>query len=88
MGLFFNRKKIARVELYEQIDGLDEDDKYSNLALGHMFDGFTGYVMADLYNADHSAKTVFLVTYTDGTSELIETENGSSDYRYYRNKMQ
>ena len=61
----------------------NEDDKFVNLAVGDMMDGFDGMVMADLYNSDNSAKTIFLVVYDDGTSELIETENGSSHYYCY-----
>ena len=83
MCWLFKRKKIVSVEIYEEIDGLDEDDKFVNLAVGDMMDGFDGMVMADLYNSDNSAKTIFLVVYDDGTSELIETENGSSHYYCY-----
>lgn len=85
MCWLFKKKKIVKVEIYDEIDGLSEDDKLSNYAAGHMMGGFHGMVMADIYNSNNSAKTIFLVVYDDGTSELIETENESSHYyRYMR----
>lgn len=85
---FFNwllgsSKKIARTEIVEHIDGISEDDKMTNMAVGHMMGGFDGMVHADLLNSYESAKTVFRVYYTDGTSQLVETEDGSSAYRKY-----
>ena len=45
--------------------------------------GFDGMVHANMLNSYESAKTVFLVIYTDGTKERVETEDGSSAYRKY-----
>ena len=81
--LFSLSKTILKTEIVAESDGLDEDDKLTNLAVGEMMDGFDGMVFADIYNQEHSATTTFRVTYTDGTSELIETENGSSQYRKF-----
>lgn len=81
--LFGSNKQILRTEIVEETEGLDENDKFTNLAVGDMMGGFDGMVFADLYNQEHSATTTFKVTYTDGTYELIETENGSSYYKKY-----
>ena len=81
--LFGSSKKIAKTEIADYIDGISEDEKMINLASGHMMGGFDGMVFADRLNSYESAKTVFLVIYTDGSRELVETENGSSAYRKY-----
>lgn len=81
--LFGTNKQILRTEIVEETDGLDEDEQFTNIIIGDELGGFDGAVAADVYNQYHSAKTTFLVTYTDGTTELVETENGSSWYRKY-----
>lgn len=81
--LFSSSKTIAKVEIDEVIDGLDEDDKLTNLAVGDMMGGFDGMVYADMINEEDSAKTIFKVTYTDGSVEYITTNNGSSAYYKY-----
>ena len=48
-----------------------------------MMEGFDGMVMAEIYNDEYSAETTFEVTYTDGSSEYIVTQDGDSDYNYY-----
>ena len=81
--LFGSSKQIARTEIVEQIAGLNEDDKLTNLAAGHMMGGFHGMMHASSLNSYESAKTIFLVVYTDGSCEYVETEDGSSAYRKY-----
>ena len=76
-------KVIKKTEIVEETDGLDEDEKFTNLMIGDELGGFEGMFLADMYNQDNSATTTFLVTYTDGTTELVETENGSKWYRKY-----
>lgn len=84
---FFKFKKIVSVVIIEEIDGLDEDEQLENLVVGDMIGGFDGMVCAEIYNQDHSAQTVFLVTYDDGSQERILTDNGSRAYRRYINLM-
>ena len=79
----FSKKVISSVKIIDHKDGLDEDDKMNNLAIGDMVDGFDGMVIAELYNEDNSAETTFEVNYTDGTTEYIVTQDGDSDYNYY-----
>ena len=81
--LFSKVKQIEKTEIVEETEGLDEDEQFTNIIIGDELGGFEGAVAADVYNQYHSAKTTFLVTYTDGTTELVETENGSSWYRKY-----
>ena len=81
--LFSENKVIKKTEIVEETDGLDEDEKFTNLIIGDELGGFDGMVFADIYNEDHSATTTFLVTYTDGTTELVEVNNGSKWYRKY-----
>lgn len=86
MGFFkrlFSKKIISKVSIVNHIDGLNEDDKLDNIVVGDMMEGFDGMVMAEIYNDEHSSKTTFEVTYTDGTSEYIVTEDGDSDYNFY-----
>ena len=81
--LFSNNKVIEKTEIVEESDGLDEDEKFTNLMIGDELGGFEGMWMADMYNEENSATTTFLVTYTDGTEELVEVNNGSKNYRKY-----
>lgn len=76
-------KVIKKTEIVEETDGLDEDEKFTNLMIGDELGGFEGMFLADMYNQHNSATTTFLVTYTDGTTELVEVENGSKWYRKY-----
>ena len=80
-------KQIARTEIVDHIEGISENDKLTNLAAGHMMGGFHGMMHASSLNSYESAKTIFLVVYTDGSSEYVETEDGSSAYRKYLNYL-
>ena len=92
MGLF-DIKKIVRVELVEQLDGyaqvLSEDDKLTNLALGHMTGGFDGMVAADVYNSSYKkqipAKRRYRLTYSDGSRTTVTLVVGTSLERKYYN---
>lgn len=81
----FSKKIISSVRIVDHTDGLNEEEKLDNLVVGDMMDGFDGMVMAEIYNDEYSAETTFEVTYTDGTSEYIVTQDGDSDYNYYIN---
>lgn len=66
-----------------QTDGIGEDDRITNYAVGHMMGGFDGMLHADLLNESRSAETVFRVFYCDGTFEDVRTRMGSSAWEYY-----
>lgn len=76
-------KPILKTEIIEETEGLDEDEKLTNLAVGDMMGGFEGMVYADMYNSDYSATTTFLITYKDGSTAVKEVKNGTSLYRKY-----
>lgn len=92
MGLF-DIKKIVRVELIEQLDGytqvLNEDEKLTNLAVGHMMGGFDGMVAADVYNSNYRkqipAKRRYRLTYSDGSRTTVLLNVGTNLERKYYN---
>ena len=67
----FKLKKILKVEIIAQSEGIDENDQLTNLAAGHMMGGFDGMVHASLLNESEGPTTTFLITYDNGTSETI-----------------
>jgi len=81
----FSNKTIFKVEIVDHKDGLDADDRLDNLIVGDMIGGFDGMVMSEIYNDDHSAETTFKVYYNNGSTELITTQDGDSDFNYYIN---
>ena len=90
----FKINKIVKVELVEQIDGftqyMSEDDKLTNLALGHMTGGFDGMVAADVYNMCNEKKSVpakrrYRITYSDGSVKTVQLIVGTSIERNYYN---
>ena len=76
-------KPILKTEIIEEADGLDEEEKFTNLVIGDNLGGFEGMFLADMYNHDNSATTTFLITYKDGSTAVKEVENGTSLYRKY-----
>ena len=90
------KMKIVRVELIEQIDGfthyMSEDDKLTNLALGHMTGGFDGMVAADVYNMCNEKKVVpakrrYRLTYSDGSVKTVQLIVGTTIERSYYNRV-
>lgn len=81
--LFSKVKQIEKTEIVEETEGLDEDEQFTNLIIGDELGGFEGMALADDYNQRNAGTTTFLVTYTDGTTELVETTTGNSWYKKY-----
>lgn len=79
----FKQKKIVKVEIISQTEGLSGNDQLTNYAVGHMMDGFDGVVAADIYNDYNASKTLFLVYYDNGTTETICVKDDSQEFNYY-----
>lgn len=75
-------KNIISVQIVEHKDGINEDDKLMNYAVGHMMGGFDGIMQAHLLNEFEGAKTTFYVTYDDGSSEHITLDEYDANYDY------
>lgn len=80
MGLF---KKIIKVEIIGQSEGISEDEVLMNYAVGHMMGGFDGMVHADLLNESEGPTTTFKITYDNGTTQVKTVLNSSFEYRNY-----
>ncbi len=80
MGFF---KKIIKVEIIGQTEGISEDDTLMNYAAGHMMGGFDGMVHADLLNESEGPTTTFKIFYDNGTTEVKTVLNSSFQYRNY-----
>ena len=81
----FKFKKIVKVEIIGQSEGISENDQLTNLAAGHMMGGFDGMVHASLLNESEGPTTTFLITYNNGTSEIKTVLDSSFEYRKYIN---
>lgn len=79
----FKFKKIVKVEIVEQSEGISEDDQLTNLAVGHMMGGFDGMVHASLLNESEGPTTTFLITYDNGTTEIKTVLDNNLEYRKY-----
>lgn len=80
MGLF---KKIIKVEIIGQTEGISEDDALMNYAVGHMMGGFDGMVHADILNESEGPTTTFKIIYDNGTIDIKTVANSSFQYRNY-----
>lgn len=78
MGFF---KKIIKVEIIGQTEGVSEDDELSNFATGHMMGGFDGMVHASLLNYSEGPTTTFRITYDNNTTEVRTILDDSLEYR-------
>lgn len=79
----FKLKKILKVEIIAQSEGISESDQLTNLAAGHMMGGFNGMVHASLLNESEGPTTTFLIIYDNGTTEIKTVLDNSLDYRKY-----
>ena len=78
MGFF---KKIIKVEVIGQTEGISEDEQLSNYAAGHMMCGFNGMVHASLLNDSEGPTTTFRIFYDNNTVEIKSVLNSSLEYR-------
>ena len=81
----FKFKKIVKVEIVGQSEGISEDDQLTNLAAGHMIGGFEGMVHASILNDSEAPTTTFQITYDNGTTKIVTIKDGISNYYYYMN---
>lgn len=81
----FKFKKIVKVEIVGQSEGISEDDQLTNLAAGHMIGGFEGMVHASILNDSEAPTTTFQITYDNGTTKIVTIKDGTSNYYYYMN---
>ena len=79
----FRIKKIIKVDIIAQTEGISESDQLTNLAAGHMMGGFDGMVHASLLNESEGPTTTFLITYDNGTTEIKTVLDSSLEYRKY-----
>lgn len=79
----FKTKKIVKVEIVGQSEGISESDQLTNLAAGHMMGGFDGMVHASLLNESEGPATTFLITYDNGTNEIKTVLDSSLEYRKF-----
>ena len=81
----FKFKKIVKVGIVGQSEGISEDDQLTNLAAGHMIGGFEGMVHASILNDSEAPTTTFQITYDNGTTKIVTIKDGTSNYYYYMN---
>lgn len=81
----FKFKKIVKVEIVGQSEGISEDDQLTNLAAGHMIGGFEGMVHASILNDSEAPTTTFQIIYDNGTTKIVTIKDGTSNYYYYMN---
>ncbi len=80
---FFKSKKIKYTKIVSHFKGISKNDQITNYAAAHMMGGFDGMVHAHLLNKEQCSKTVFEITYVDGSKQNITVPDESPQYNKY-----